>query len=225
MAFDDLPENLRRVRERVAAACERADRSPDEVRILAVTKGHPIDAVHAAVAAGLVDVGENRVQELLGKLDDAGDARVHLIGRLQSNKVNKVVGRVETIDSVDRPSLLRKIDARAEKVGVVQKVYLQVNISDEGQKGGCEPEEVQALWSDATAAGSVEPLGLMGMARFDAPEAELRRSFSRLRELSLVVSPDRRVELSMGMSGDYEIAVEEGATVLRLGSVLFGPRG
>lgn len=226
MAFEELHDNLERVRQRIADACARAGRREDEVKILAVTKGHPVDAIHAAVGEGLIDVGENRVQELLEKLPTVeGSARVHLIGRLQSNKVNKVVGRVETIMSVGRRSLLEKIGRRAAEMELVQKVLLQVNISDEEQKGGCEPAEVPDLWTLARETEGIEALGLMGMARYDAEERELRQSFSTLRELSLDLSPDRRVELSMGMSGDYEIAVEEGATLLRLGSVLFGPRG
>lgn len=226
MAFDDLHDNLQHVRERIADACARAGRSEDHVQILAVTKGHSVEAIDAAVREGLIDVGENRVQELLEKLPTVENtARVHLIGRLQSNKVNKVVGRVETIMSVGRRSLLEKIGRRAVETSTVQKVLLQVNISDEEQKGGCEPEATGELWSLARETAGIDPLGLMGMARYDADERELRRSFSTLRELSLDLSPDRRVELSMGMSGDYEIAVEEGATLLRLGSVLFGPRG
>lgn len=226
MAFDELHDNLQRVRERIVDACARAGRPEGEVRILAVTKGHPVDAIHAAVGEGLIDVGENRVQELLEKLPAVEDsARVHLIGRLQSNKLNKVVGRVETITSVGRRSLVEKIGRRAAEIDLAQKILLQVNISGEEQKGGCEPAEVPDLWALARETEGIEALGLMGMARYDAEEAELRRSFSTLRKLSLDLSPNRRVELSMGMSGDYEIAVEEGATLLRLGSVLFGPRG
>lgn len=225
--FDDFPERLARVREDVDAACARAGRAPDEVTIVAVTKGHPFEAMSTARAHGLVDLGENRIQDALPKLAriDAG-ARVHLIGQLQTNKVNKAVGAFASIMGVDRDDLFEKIVRRAATLEIVQPLWIQVNASDESQKGGCAPEAAPDLWGRALAASSVEPLGLMTMARFDAGEAELRATFARLRRLgeTLRTRDGGAVALSMGMSGDYALAVEEGATHVRVGTALFGPR-
>jgi pyridoxal phosphate enzyme (YggS family) len=225
--FEDLPQHLERVRSNIERACERAHRDPSEVDIVAVTKGHPVEAMFAALDVGLLDLGENRVQEALPKLPALPQhARVHLIGRLQTNKVNKAVGVFSSIASVDRVDLLDKIARRAELSGVVQDIWLQVNITHERQKGGCEREECALLFERASAVPSLRVLGLMGMARYQAPERELRDSFASLRRLAgeLSRSSGRTLGLSMGMSDDYEIAVEEGSTQLRLGTVLLGAR-
>ena len=224
MAFEDFAERLGATRQSVAAAARRAGRDPADVTIVAVTKGHIFDAMTTAVANGLLDLGENRVQEALPKLDRLGEtpARVHLIGQLQANKVNKVVGCFASIMGVDRSDLLSRIVRRAEQAGCVQPVWIQVNTSGEAQKAGCAPEETGALVDAAAEAASVELLGLMTMGRAGAPESELRRSFGALRDLRDRYLPG--AALSMGMSGDYEVAVEEGATHLRLGTTLFGAR-
>lgn len=226
--FDDFGDRLERVRETIASACDRAGRPADDVTIVAVTKGHPFEAMTVARAHGLVDLGENRVQDALPKLDriDA-DARVHLIGQLQTNKVNKVVGRFASIMGVDRDELLEKIAGRAERTDVVQPIWIQVNASGEEQKGGCAPEATADLWAEALETASVQPRGLMTMARFGADESELRTTFARLRHLgeALRTRDGDAPDLSMGMTEDYAIAVEEGATHVRLGTVLFGPRG
>ena len=225
--FEDFGTNLERVRARIADACARSGRSPDEVTLVAVTKGHPFEAMQVAREHGLVDLGENRVQDALPKLEriDA-DARVHLIGSLQKNKVNKAVGAFASIMSVDRDDLLARIARRAETVDVVQPVWIQVNASDEEQKGGCAPEHTHELWAAALGNERTPPLGLMTMARFGADEPELRATFGRLRTLATDLHDPhgRPARLSMGMTEDFEIAVEEGATHLRLGTVLFGPR-
>ena len=225
--FEDFGTNLERVRARIADACARSGRAADEVTLVAVTKGHPFEAMQVAREHGLTDLGENRVQDARPKLEriDA-DARVHLIGSLQKNKVNKAVGAFASIMSVDRDDLLERIDRRAGAIGVVQPIWFQVNASDEEQKGGCAPEQTHDLWSAALESGRTPPLGLMTMARFGADESELRSTFARLRELAagLQDSAGRPAGLSMGMTEDFEIAVEEGATHVRLGTVLFGPR-
>jgi PLP dependent protein len=174
----------------------------------------------------LMHVGENRVQDLLAKLDHIPtDMQVQFIGRLQTNKVNKLVGRVESIASVDRPELLEKIAGRAAELSIVQRIWIQANISGEDQKGGCAPAQVAQLWERGLESSALEPVGLMGMGSRGAGESALRESFSKLRDLGRELPVAQRVRLSMGMSGDYAIAIEEGATQLRLGSVLFGPRG
>ena len=224
MSFDDFAERLADTRERVARAAGRAGRDADDVALIAVTKGHDFAAMTTALAHGVLDLGENRVQEALPKLDqlDESAARVHLIGQLQTNKVNKVVGRFASIMGVDRDDLLSRIAKRAKEIDVVQPVWIQVNTSGEGQKAGCSPESTAALVGAAEREPGLELRGLMTMGRADAPETELRTGFSKLRELRDLLCPGGA--LSMGMSGDFEIAVEEGSTHLRVGTVLFGPR-
>jgi pyridoxal phosphate enzyme (YggS family) len=224
LAFEDFAARLDDTRGRVAAAAARAGREASDVTLIAVTKGHDFGAMTAALDQGVLDLGENRVQEAMPKLDLLGDrpARVHLIGQLQTNKVNKVVGRFASIMSVDRSELLDRIIRRATDLDHVQPVFIQVNTSGEPQKAGCSPDETRGLVEAAVGSGSLDVRGLMTMGRAGAGEAELRRGFSELRDLRDTVLPAGG--LSMGMSGDFEVAIEEGATHVRLGTVLFGPR-
>ena len=227
--FEDFADRLRSIREQIAAAAQRSGRDPDAVTLVAVTKGHPLQALLTAHAHGVLDVGENRVQEALPKLAELDvPVRIHLIGSLQTNKVNKAVGRFASIMTVDREDLLDRIARRAGELSVVQSVWVQVNASDEAQKGGCDPGATERLWRLMLESSNLEAVGLMTMARYGAGEPELRRTFARLRELAETLEPGKgrpRVELSMGMSDDYVIAVEEGATWVRVGTSLFGPRG
>jgi pyridoxal phosphate enzyme (YggS family) len=221
--YSNLPANLADVRERIANACAQAGRDPESIHLIAVSKRLPMEALHSAVSLGLFDLGENRVQEALEKqplLDPR--ARLHLIGSLQANKVNKAVGVFETIQSVDRRDLVERIERRAAELGTVQRIFLQVNISSEEQKGGCDPPSLPELWSEALEQRHIEVLGLMGMAKFDVGEGETRAAFARLRKLAAGL--DSTLALSMGMSGDFELAILEGATHIRVGTRLFGPR-
>jgi pyridoxal phosphate enzyme (YggS family) len=196
------------------------------VRIIGVTKTHGPEAVKAAVAAGLRDVGENRVQEALQKQEAAGDLTVewHLIGTLQRNKARSVVGRFRLIHSVDRIDLARELDRRGS--GVIQDILVQVNCSDESQKGGVAPAGLTVLLDELRQFGGLCVRGLMTMSALTEDQAEQRRAFTLLRELRDASERQGHTlpELSMGMSGDYPIAVEEGATMIRLGTVLFGER-
>ena len=225
MAFEALPERLAQVRARIAESQARSG-ARQSVTIMAVTKGHGPDAVHAAAAAGLSVVGENRVQEALRKQEATGDVPVewHLIGSLQRNKARHVAGRFALVHSVDSPQLATEIDRRV--TGAPQPVLLQVNCSREPQKGGVEPGGLAALLDATDGCERLEVRGLMTMAAFDADEAEQRRTFGLLRELrDRHARPGRKLEqLSMGMSDDYAIAVEEGATIIRLGTALLGAR-
>jgi hypothetical protein len=226
MEFPDLPLRLAEVRETIARH-QLVGGWSHPVRVVAVTKGHPPEAVRAAVAAGLEDVGENRVQEALGKQEALGQVAVtwHLIGTLQRNKAKQAVGRFALIHSVDRADLAIELDRRADGHGR-QRVLLQVNCSDEPQKGGVEPEALPALLEAAAALPRLEVVGLMTMSALTDDQAEQRRAFRRLRELRerCERAGHRLAELSMGMSGDYPTAVEEGATMVRLGTILFGER-
>jgi pyridoxal phosphate enzyme (YggS family) len=225
MAFEALPERLARVRDRIAESQARSG-ARQSVTIMAVTKGHGPEAVRAAAAAGLSAVGENRVQEALRKQEALGDVGVqwHLIGSLQRNKARRVVGRFALVHSVDSPELAAELNRRV--TGAPQPVLLQVNCSREPQKGGVEPEALGALLDATDSCERLEVRGLMTMAAYDADEAEQRRTFRLLRELrDRHVRPGRMLEeLSMGMSDDYGIAVEEGATIIRLGTALLGAR-
>ena len=225
MDFPGLPDRLALVRETVAR-CQAAKGWRHPVLIIGVTKTHGPEAVRAAVAAGIRDVGENRVQEALQKQEAAGDLAVewHLIGTLQRNKARSAVGRFRLIHSVDRIDLARELDRRGS--GVTQDILVQVNCSDESQKGGVMPAGLAVLLDELRQFGGLRIRGLMTMSALTEDQAEQRRAFTLLRELRDVSERQGHTlpELSMGMSGDYPIAVEEGATMIRLGTVLFGER-
>lgn len=221
-----LPDRLAHVREVVARA-QRDGGWSHRVRIVAVTKTHGPDAVRAAAAAGLDAVGENTVQEALGKQDECSDVAVdwHLVGTLQRNKARRVVGRFALIHSIDRADLAAELDRRIPD-GATQQVLIQVNCSAEPQKGGVMPDTLATLLDAMRPLRRVRVCGLMTMAAFDATEADQRRTFALLRSLrdGMTAEGHDLPELSMGMSDDYPAAVREGATLLRLGTVLFGRR-
>ncbi len=198
------------------------------MRIVAVTKSHPVDAVRAALAAGLRDIGENRVQEALQKQEALAGVEVdwHLIGTLQRNKARHAAGRFTLVHSIDRWDLAVELDRRVP-AGTRQPVLLQVNCSDEPQKGGIAPEELPELLERVKQLERLDLRGLMTMSALTDDTSEQRRAFSRLRQLREAGerAGHQLPELSMGMSGDYPVAVEEGATMIRLGTVLFGERG
>jgi pyridoxal phosphate enzyme (YggS family) len=226
MDFPDLPDRLAQVRE-VVVRHQTIGEWTHPVRIVAVTKTHGPEAVRAAVAAGLTDIGENRVQEALQKQELLAGVPVawHLIGTLQRNKARHAVGRFVLIHSIDRGDLSAELDRRAA-AGTRQPILVQVNCSDEPQKGGVEPGELPGLLEGLQPLEHLEVRGLMTMSALTGDTAEQRRAFRRLRELRDATerSGFRLPELSMGMSGDFPIAVEEGATMIRLGTVLFGER-
>jgi pyridoxal phosphate enzyme (YggS family) len=226
MEFPDLPGRLARVRETVARH-QRVAGWTHPVRIVAVTKGHGPAAVRAAVAAGLEDVGENRVQEALEKQEALPDVSVawHLIGTLQRNKARHAAGRFVLIHSLDRLELAAELDRRVDP-SARQRVLVQVNCSGEPQKGGVEPEALIALLDALRGMARLEVVGLMTMSALTEDTEEQRRAFRRLQTLR---DAGERAghglpELSMGMSGDFAVAVEEGATMIRLGTILFGER-
>lgn len=231
MYTDRLKELLPGVEERIARALERAGRS-DRVRIVAVTKGHPAAAVTAAYAAGLRDVGENRVQELDAKREElAGtDTAVtwHLIGHLQRNKVRRALELFDRIHSIDSLRLARELSSEATRAGVEVRGLVQVNVSGEESKGGFDAGRAVADIAAVAELPGLKCEGLMTMAPFTDDESVVRATFAGARELLERCRGEgvhlHGAELSMGMSGDFEIAVEEGSTMLRLGTVLFGER-
>jgi PLP dependent protein len=221
--------HLEAVQERIARAAERAGRDPAGIGIVAVTKGHPLAAVREAAGRGLLDVGENRVQEALEKQAAWPDAPVrwHLIGHLQRNKAKLAVGRFALVHSVDSARLADELEKAAAGKGSAQDVLVQVNVAREPQKDGVSPEDAAALVAHIAALPHLRLRGLMTMAPLTDDAAVVRATFRGLREIrdhlpsSLAPRPPH---LSMGMSSDFEIAVEEGATLLRLGTILFGER-
>jgi PLP dependent protein len=222
-----IAERLVAVRRRVADAADIAGRDPAEVRIVAVTKTVGVVEVQQAVVAGCHDFGENRVQEFLGKLGLFPEERWHLIGTLQSNKVHDVVGRAHLIHSIDSLKLLQSVDRHAREAGVVQPVLLQVNVAAEASKHGFVPEDVEQVLRDACEMTGVEVRGLMTMAPLVPRPQDVRWVFRDLRLLferlqSAHIGPHELTELSMGMTNDFEIAVEEGATLVRVGRAIFG---
>jgi PLP dependent protein len=227
MDFGALPERLAHVRAEIARRQATAGRT-QPVTIVAVTKGFGLDAVQAALAAGLMDLGENRVQEALEKLETPAGRRAtwHLVGHLQRNKAKHVTGRFALVHSVDSAELGDELDRRAAAHGARQRVLLQVNVAGEAQKSGCAPAQAPGLAHHLTARPHLVLEGLMTIAPFTNDEDVQRRSFRALRVLRDTWQEEGLwlPALSMGMSADYGVAVEEGATVIRLGTVLFGPR-
>ena len=227
-----LEERIGMVRERIAQAAREAGRDPADITLEAATKVQTSDTIRAAIAAGITVCGENRVQELTAHLEDYAydGARVHFIGHLQTNKVRFVVGRVDLIESVDSPRLLEAVQRQAEKLNLVQDILLEVNIGREESKGGCLPEDLPALARQAAALSHVRLRGLMAIPPAAAAPGDNRRFFAATRQLfvdirSQIGDNDTDIDcLSMGMSDDYEDAVREGATLVRLGTALFGPR-
>ena len=213
-----VAENLARVQERIRAACSRAARDRDTVQLVAVSKGQPIEAVLLAFAAGQTVFGENYAQELHEKADALPEAEWHFIGALQTNKVKIVVGHSALVHTCDRASLANELSKRAEMKNIVQRVLLEVNVGREPQKGGALPEQVGALHA---AVREMERLRCDGLMCIPPPEQDPRPHFRALREMR-----DRLGlrELSMGMTADFEAAIEEGATIVRIGTAIFGER-
>jgi len=223
-----IAENLSRIREEIAAAAERAGRSADDVDLVCVTKTVGFPEVQEAVAAGVRIVGENRVQEGVRKREGLPELPVRwdMIGHLQTNKARQAVGTFDFIHSIDSLRLAKEVGRRAEQAGKSMPALLEVNVSSEASKYGYAPE---ALWAELESLGAVAGIrieGLMTMAPFEAEPEDTRPVFAGLRELAAKIS-DARVpgvemrHLSMGMSNDYVVAVEEGATLVRIGSAIF----
>lgn len=224
---------LAEVRGRIAAAAERAGRNPAEVTLVGISKRMPVALAVAGVRAGLDDLGENYVQEARAKIPAVAEIlgedapRWHYVGALQRNKAKDAVALFDVVQSVDRASLARELARRAEAVGRRLAVHLQVNLSGEEQKAGCAPEEAEALLAACAGLPGLEVQGLMTLPAPGEAEAA-RPAFARLRDLRerLAGLPGGEAlrDLSMGMSADFEVAVEEGATLVRVGTAIFGPR-
>jgi hypothetical protein len=223
-----LVENHEKIQQRIRAACDRYDREPNSVTLLAVTKGQPPEIVRAAADLGLMLFGENKVQEAKAKIPLCpGRLRWHFIGHLQSNKCRDAVELFEMIQSVDSLSLAQEINQRAESAAKTMPVLLEVNVAGEASKSGWQPDRLLAELKEINAQPRIEIHGLMTVPPWSAEPEKVRPHFRRLRELKLECEQILGAplpHLSMGMSGDFDVAIEEGATMVRIGTALFGPR-
>jgi pyridoxal phosphate enzyme (YggS family) len=230
LASTPIATALAAVQQGIAAACARAGRQPQEVTLVAVSKTYPPEAVAAAVAAGQLHFGENRVQEYRQKQPLQPQAYWHLIGSLQSNKVKYIAPTVHLIHSLDNLRLAEEIDRRAAQANRTIDCLVQVNISQEAQKGGLPPEAVADFLGSLHAMAHLRVTGLMGMAAFTDDRLRIAGQFRALRTLFDQLAPHKSAQvqlrtLSMGMSGDYDLAIAEGSTLVRVGSAIFGARG
>lgn len=227
-----IAANLRDVRGRMARACVRAGRDPRSVRLVGVSKTFPLGYVRAAAAAGLTDLGENRVQEALDKIAGAADLHGitwHLIGHLQSNKARRAAVAMDWVQSLDSVALLQRIDRAALEEGTTASLLVQVDLAGERTKHGAPPAAVREILDAGAACRAVAIRGLMVLPPWSADPEAARPWFRRLRQLrdSLLdagAPPACLDELSMGMSHDFEVAIEEGSTMVRVGTAIFGPR-
>ena len=230
--IEQIARNVAAVRENMAKAAQEAGRDPGSITLVAATKTQTSETIRDAIQAGITVCGENRVQELTAHLEDNAyeGAEVHFIGHLQTNKVKYVVGKVDIIESVDSERLMEAIDAQAGKLGIVQDVMLEVNIGREESKGGADPDEVPSLARKAMTLPNVRLRGLMCIPPAEAEEPETRRFFAETYQLFIdtrnkIVDNNSNIDcLSMGMSGDYPMAIQGGSTMVRVGTALFGAR-
>lgn len=225
-----IKENLKYVEGRVEEACKRSGRNPQEVTLIAVSKTKPISDIKEAIAYGTLHFGENKVQELVIKYEELPKNIVwHLIGHLQRNKVKNVVGKASLIHSVDSLRLAEEIDKEAKKNNLVQSILIEVNVADEESKFGVTIEECIPLIEEIAKLKNIAVKGLMTIAPFVENSEKNRKYFKCLKQLSVDIKT-KNIDnvfmdvLSMGMTGDYEVAIEEGATLVRVGTGIFGNR-
>jgi len=220
-----VAENLLSARERIAGAADRVGRNAEEIRLVVVTKTQPVERVREALAAGAEEIGENYVQEGERKFGELPPVGVkHLIGHLQRNKAGKAALLFEMVQTVDSLELAKALGRRAVAAGRTLDVLIEVNASGEDSKRGAAPERALDLAGEAAGVDGLRLLGLMGMAPFTDDERAVRRCFQELRRLYDSFPGAHRQVLSMGMSGDFELAIAEGSTMVRLGTVIFGAR-
>lgn len=225
-----LKENLKNVEENIEAACKRAGRSRDEVTLIAVSKTKPLEMLREIYDAGTRHFGENKVQELCDKMEQMpSDIQWHMIGHLQRNKVKYIVGKVALIHSVDTYRLAEEINIQAKKRNITVPILVEVNIAGEESKFGISAEDAILLVEDISRLENVQIKGLMTIAPYVADPEENRLYFRRIKQLSVDIT-NKNIDnvsmeiLSMGMTGDYEVAIEEGATMVRVGTGIFGER-
>ncbi len=224
-----IKENIDSINTGIAEAAKNCGRKAEDVKLIAVTKTYGVDVINEAIDCGVTDIGENRVQEIMEKYEHVKPVRWHLIGHLQKNKVKYIIDKVSLIHSVDSLGLAEEINKQAAKIEKVQDILIQVNVSGEESKFGVEPDECMELCEKISALPNVRICGLMTVAPFVEDEKLLAKVFDGLRQISLDISAKLTDtvymdELSMGMTNDYPIAVANGATMVRVGTAIFGQR-
>lgn len=232
--MNSIENNLKEILQKIESAEQKYNRTKGTVKLLAVSKFHPVDAVEKAISAGHLLFGENRVQEAVAKFTDINsfnkDVELHIIGQLQTNKVKKAITVASCIESVDRIDLLKEIQKQCEKINKKIKILFEVNTAEDSKSGFKNYEDLYEAVKYCADGNTpfVEPIGFMTMAPLTDDEALIRKSFSSLRKLSEKLQTEFPMfnfsELSMGMSNDYEIAIEEGSTEVRIGTAIFGER-
>ncbi len=224
--MSSISENLRIVEDRIDQAARRSGRSRQDVTLITVTKTRSVEQINEALAAGATDIGENYVQEAQDKYAEIGDsARWHMIGHLQRNKARHAVEVFSMIHSVDSLELAEQIGRRCTAIGKKMDVLIEVKISPEATKFGVDPESTLALASKVAQVSGLKLCGLMGMAPFEQDPKDTRPFFRAMKKLWDKLPDEQRVYLSMGMTSDYEVAIEEGSNMVRIGTAIFGPRG
>lgn len=229
--FNYITENIKKIREKIAVAAQKSGRNPDDITLMAVTKTMPAEAVQTALDCGITLFGENRVQELLSKLPNLNmeGHSAHIIGHMQSNKVKYIIDKVDMIQSLDSIHLAKEIDRQAEKAGKRMKVLVEVNIGREESKSGVLPENLEGFVEDTAVFKNIQICGLMAIPPFFDDKEKTRPFFNQIRKLFIDIA-DKKIDninmniLSMGMSSDFEVAIEEGSTMVRIGTSIFGKR-
>ncbi len=230
MRKEELLENLKSVEERIEAACDRAGRNREDVTLIAVSKTMPIEDLQVIYDSGIRQFGENKVQELTGKIETMpSDINWHMIGHLQRNKVKYIAGKVKMIHSVDSYRLAEEINIQAKKKGVIEPVLIEVNAAGEASKFGVRLDEAKQLCNEVASLDSVKIMGLMTIAPNVVVPEENREIFHKIKGLAVDIEKENidNVDMSiisMGMTNDFEVAIEEGATHVRVGTAIFGKR-
>ena len=227
--MSDIESNLKMTKAKIAEAAKKSGREEKDITLIAVTKTHSPEEINEAINCGVTDIGENKVQEIVEKYDRVNLVRWHLIGHLQTNKVKYIIDKVYMIHSVDSVHLMEEIDRQAKKHGIVMKILIQVNISGEETKFGIRPDEIDTMLEAAEGFSNIKVCGLMTILPKVNNSVSLRLHFVNIRRIYIDISEKKYNNismqyLSMGMSGDFETAIEEGSNMVRIGRAIFGER-
>lgn len=227
--MNHIEDNLKRIQNQINQCCEKNGIDTNEIKLIAVTKTRSADEINRVVQAGAVDIGENKVQEIMNKHEDVSPVKWHMIGHLQTNKVKYIIDKVDMIHSLDSLKLAEEVNKRAKQHNKIIDVLAQVNVGEEDSKYGLQLSEAKAFISDLKGFENIQLKGLMAIAPYAENPEDVRPYFNKMKYLfdeckSLECSNVMMKYLSMGMTNDFEVAIEEGANMIRIGTALFGPR-